>query len=74
LFDITIVSAWLVVVKRFFERSVEASFAGKDYPAGKVDAAEPAPRFWTDVKAYEPYFAARRERWEYELRLKAKRT
>ncbi len=27
--------------------SVEQSVAGQDYPEGRVDPSEPAPRFWT---------------------------
>ncbi len=53
-----------------WSESVDASFAGKDYPEGKVDASEPAPRFWTDVKEYEPYFAEWKNRWEYRSRLR----
>jgi hypothetical protein len=49
--------------------SVDASFDGEDYPEGKVDPSEPEPRFWTDVKAYKPYFDEWRTRWEYRSRL-----
>jgi arylsulfatase A-like enzyme len=49
--------------------SVNASFDGEDYPEGKVDPNEPEPRFWTDVKEYEPYFDQWRTRWEYRSRL-----
>lgn len=53
-----------------WNESVEASFAGRDYPSGKVSAAEPQPRFWTTVKEYEPYFEAWKLRPEYKSRLK----
>ena len=56
-----------------WKQSMQASFAGKDYPEGKVNAGEPEPRFWTTVKAYEPYFKAWQERPEYRSRLKPKR-
>ena len=49
--------------------SVDDSFAGKDYPEGRVDPSEPQPRFWTDVEAYQPYFPEWSQRWEYESRL-----
>lgn len=52
-----------------WSESVDASFAGKDYPGGKVDPSEPEPRFWTDVEAYRPYFDDWRQRWEYRSRL-----
>ncbi len=56
-----------------WNRSMKDSVAGKDYPEGKVNAGEPQPRFWTTVKAYEPYFEAWKERPEYRSRLKPKR-
>jgi arylsulfatase A-like enzyme len=52
-----------------WQQSMAGSFAGKDYPAGKVNAGEPEPRFWTTVKGYEPYFAAWSRRPEYRSRL-----
>lgn len=59
-----------------WNESVDASFAGKDYPEGVVNANEPSPRFWTEVKEYEPYFEDWKNRWEYRSRLtnKKKRT
>ena len=56
-----------------WNRSMKASVAGKDYPEGKVNPSEPEPRFWTTVKAYEPYFKAWQERPEYRARLKPRR-
>ncbi len=53
--------------------SVEASFVGKDYPEGKVDPDEPAPRFWTEMEQYKPYFDQWRARWEYQSRLSKKK-
>lgn len=49
--------------------SVDDSFAGKDYPAGRVDPREPKPRFWTEVDQYKPFFEQWRSRWEYRSRL-----
>ena len=53
-----------------WKKSMGASLAGKDYPAGKVLAGDPEPRFWMTVKQYEPYFEAWRKRPEYRTRLK----
>jgi len=53
-----------------WNRSVEASVAGQDYPERAVSPSEPRPRFWTEVKAYEPYFEAWKKRPEYKSRLK----
>lgn len=55
-----------------WSRSVDKSVAGKDYPEKRVDPSEPAPRFWTDVQAYRPYFDQWRDRWEYRSRLEKK--
>ena len=49
--------------------SVEQSVAGQDYPEGRVDPSEPAPRFWTDVDSYRPYFEQWKDRWEYQSQL-----
>ena len=56
-----------------WKQSMQASFAGQDYPEGKVNPGEPEPRFWTTVKDYEPYFKNWQERPEYRSRLKSKR-
>ena len=53
--------------------SVENSVAGKDYPEGKVDPDHPEPRWWTEVEAYEPFFAEWKDRWEYARYFKTKR-
>ncbi len=53
-----------------WNQSVEDSVAGKDYPEGTLDPAEPEPRFWMTLSEYEPYFDEWRERPEYESRLK----
>ncbi len=52
-----------------WSESVDRSFAGKDYPEGKVNADEPEPRFWTEVDRYKPYFDDWKDRWEYKSRL-----
>lgn len=55
-----------------WQRSLQASVEGADYPEGKVRDGEPEPRDWTDVKEYEPYFEDWRNRPEYQSRLKNK--
>lgn len=49
--------------------SVEASFAGKDYPEGKVTPADPEPISWHQVPAYQPYLSQWKDRWEYKSQL-----
>ena len=48
-----------------FEKSVEASVAGKDYPEGKLDPNQPPRWFWRDSPDYKPYFEAWKDRPEY---------
>jgi arylsulfatase A-like enzyme len=49
---------------------VDASFAGKDYPEGRLVPADPAPIAWNRVPAYQPYLAAWKDRWEYASALR----
>ena len=55
-----------------WDKSLAASVAGQDYPAGKVNPGEPEPRFWMTVKGYQPYFEAWKKRPEYASRLKTR--
>lgn len=48
-----------------WNRSVEQSVAGKDYPEGRLDPAPPAPRFWATMPEYRPYLEQLVERSEY---------
>ncbi len=57
-----------------WSQSVDDSFAGKDYPEGRILPGEPSPRFWTDIPEYQPYFDDWRERWEYKSRLAKEKT
>lgn len=54
-----------------WNRSVEESVAGEDYPSGRVAPDQPRRRFWTEVEAYEPYFDQWKTRPEYRGRLKS---
>ena len=60
------------MVKQFREwnASVNASFAGKDYPEGRVSPDHPGRRDWTKSKEYEPYLEAWKNRPEYRRYLK----
>jgi arylsulfatase A-like enzyme len=46
--------------------SIAASFAGKDYPEGKVTPADPRPQAWSKAASYQPYLTAWKDRWEYQ--------
>ena len=49
-----------------WNESVEASFAGRDYPAGRVAPPDPEPQAWYDTPAYQPYLPAWKDRWEFK--------
>jgi hypothetical protein len=48
-----------------WNKSVEASVAGKDYPEGKVAASEPPSRDWVTAPEYQKYLPELRKRPEY---------
>ncbi len=48
-----------------WNESVEASVAGRDYPAGKVDPADQPPRTWMTAPEYAPYLEQLKGRPEY---------
>lgn len=52
--------------------SVSASFAGKDYPEGKVTPPDPKSIPWTEHPGYAPYLAEWQKRWEYNSEPKTK--
>ena len=53
-----------------WNKTVEASVAGHDYPEGKVNSQQPPRIFWTEVEAYRPFFKEWKKRPEDESRLK----
>lgn len=59
-----------------WNESVDASFAGQDYPEGEVIPADPEPRFWYETPAYQQHLPQWKDRWEFksyiERRQKAK--
>jgi arylsulfatase A-like enzyme len=50
--------------------SVDASYAGKDYPERKVSPSEPKSQDWTTSKEYAPFMAELRKRPEYSSKEK----
>lgn len=48
-----------------WNETVDASFAGKDYPGERLNPPDPEPVFWRDHPAYAPYLEAWQSRWEY---------
>lgn len=48
-----------------WNKSVDASFAGKDYPEGTVSPPDPKPIQWTEHPSYAPYLAEWQKRVEY---------
>lgn len=60
-------------LKSDFERwnkSVDESFAGKDYAERRVIPNDPPPRNWYELPQYAPYLTPWSERWEYEKYLR----
>jgi arylsulfatase A-like enzyme len=46
--------------------TMDASFAGKDYPEGKVSPPDPESVSWFETPQYQPYLTQWKERWEYK--------
>lgn len=53
-----------------WNKSVDASVAGADYPEKKVIPADPGPRNWEKLDIYKPWFAEWKKRPEYKSRIK----
>jgi arylsulfatase A-like enzyme len=51
--------------------SMDASFAGKDYPEGKVTPPDPASVSWFETPAYQPYLTQWKDRPEFKNSLAA---
>ncbi len=49
-----------------WNEAVDASFAGRDYPAGKVSPADPESISWYEAPQYAPYLTQWRDRWEFK--------
>jgi hypothetical protein len=48
-----------------WDATMDASFAGKDYPEGKVSPPDPEPVSWYDTERYKPFESEWKERWEF---------
>lgn len=46
--------------------SMDASFAGKDYPEGRVSPPDPEPINWYDAPQYQPFLTEWKRRWEFQ--------
>lgn len=46
--------------------AADASFAGQDYPEGKLAEPDPEPEFWFADPRYAPYLPAWKDRWEFK--------
>jgi arylsulfatase A-like enzyme len=49
-----------------WSETVDASFAGEDYPEGAVTPADPEPQFWYNTPAYAPFLPRWKDRWEFK--------
>ncbi|MCL4202750.1 MAG: sulfatase-like hydrolase/transferase [Pirellulaceae bacterium] len=49
-----------------WNESVDASFAGRDYPEGRLVPPDPEPRSWYEIPAYAPYLPQWKDRWEFK--------
>jgi arylsulfatase A-like enzyme len=54
-----------------WDATMDASFAGKDYPGGNVTPPDPEPVHWFDTPQYQPFLAEWKLRWEYRSYLDA---
>ncbi len=52
-----------------WDEGADASFAGKDYPEGKVSPPDPKPMQWTDSPVYKPFLEEWAKRPEYKERI-----
>lgn len=53
-----------------WDASMEESFAGKDYPEGRVSPADPEPVSWYETPQYSPLLEKWRDRGEFQRYLK----
>ena len=56
-----------------WDATMDASFAGKDYPEGKVEPADPDPVNWFETDRYRAYEAEGKTRPEYRRYYEGKR-
>lgn len=46
--------------------SVDSSFDGQDYPAGRLASPDPEPTNWSILPQYAPYLPQWKQRWEFQ--------
>lgn len=56
-----------------WNKTVEASFAGQDYPSHTVSPADLESIFWYDAPAYAPYLPGWKDRWEFRTYIERQR-
>jgi hypothetical protein len=56
-----------------WDATMDASFAGKDYPEGKVTPPDPEPIAWYDAPQYQRYLNDWKQRWEFKSYLNKKK-
>jgi arylsulfatase A-like enzyme len=56
-----------------WNEAVESSFAGKDYPEGRVAPPDPPSIFWYDAPQYAPYLSQWKDRWEFKSYIERQR-
>lgn len=49
-----------------WNQAVDASFAGRDYPTGKVSPPDLESIFWYDAPQYAPFLSQWKDRWEFK--------
>jgi arylsulfatase A-like enzyme len=54
-----------------WNETVNASFAGKDYPEGKLSQPDLVSMSWTEHPDYKPYLTEWLKRWEYQAAIKS---
>jgi arylsulfatase A-like enzyme len=52
-----------------FSASADASFAGKDYPEGRLSPPDVVPSFWWEAARYQPFLAEWKAYWAYDAYL-----
>lgn len=53
-----------------WDKSVQESFEGRDYPEGVVSPPDPKPVSWTRLPQYRPFIEQWKDRWEFSSYLK----
>lgn len=57
-----------------FSQSVDASFAGEDYPENRVTPPDPERLHWYETEQYQPFLSEYGDRWEFRTYIERRRT